>query len=171
MSELPDSIANLKSLRYLNLSNSDITRLPESIGHLHSLILSHCSELTMLPMGIGKLINLGHLDICYTSQLKEMPYQIGSLTNLQTLSKFIVGQGRSLGLPELKNMHAASSSKNLRIQGGLHNVLNIGDGRDANLESGDQIEELTMKWSDEFGASRNEMHEVHVLERLKPHKV
>ena len=47
----------------------------------------------MLPMGIRNLIKLPHLDISNTSQLQKMPSQIGNLTNLQTLTKFIVGEG------------------------------------------------------------------------------
>ncbi|KAJ9685409.1 hypothetical protein PVL29_017444 [Vitis rotundifolia] len=170
INELPDSIDNLKYLRYLNLSYSSIKRLFDSVCHLYNLqalILSYCQDLRMLPMGIGNVINLRHLHISNACELQEMPSQIGNLTNLQTLSKFIVGESNSLGLRELKNLFDLRGEFSIL---GLHNVMNIRDGRDANLESKHGIEELTMEWSDDFGASQNEMHERHVLEQLRPHR-
>ncbi|KAJ4793243.1 NBS-LRR-like resistance protein [Rhynchospora pubera] len=63
---VPDSIGELIHLRYLGLSNTKIRTLPEKICdlfNLQTLELRGCSELTVLPQGMCKLINLRHLDV------------------------------------------------------------------------------------------------------------
>ncbi|KAF8037923.1 hypothetical protein BT93_B0694 [Corymbia citriodora subsp. variegata] len=74
--EVPNCIGDLKHLRYLNFSYTDIERLPESIVvlcRLQALILRGCQKLSMLPQGITKLVSLQFLDIRNTGSLKEMP--------------------------------------------------------------------------------------------------
>ncbi|RVW72204.1 putative disease resistance RPP13-like protein 1 [Vitis vinifera] len=72
-----------------------------------------------------------------------------------------------LGIRELKNLFDLRGELSIF---GLHNVMDIQDVRDANLESKHHIEELRVEWSNDFGASRNEMHERNVLEQLRPHR-
>ncbi|RVW26690.1 putative disease resistance RPP13-like protein 1 [Vitis vinifera] len=120
-----------------------------------------------MPVGMGNLINLRHLDIAGTSQLEEMPPRMGSLTNLQTLSKFMVGKGNGSSIQELK--HLLDLQGELSIQG-LHNVRNTRDAMDACLKNKCHIEELTMGWSGDFDDSRNELNEMLVLELLQPQR-
>nr|CAN62744.1 hypothetical protein VITISV_019639 [Vitis vinifera] len=140
------------------ISSMVLDDLLKEVKYLRVLSLSGY-EIYELPDSIGNLKYLRYLNLSKSS-IRRLPDS--------TLSKFIVGQSNSLGLREIEEF-VVDLRGELSILG-LHNVMNIRDGRDANLESKPGIEELTMKWSYDFGASRNEMHERHVLEQLRPHR-
>ncbi|RWR91861.1 putative disease resistance protein RGA1 [Cinnamomum micranthum f. kanehirae] len=87
ITELPESIGDLLQLRYLDLSYTNIERLPESttrLYNLQTLILVQCRKLVEVPESIGDLLQLRYLDSSYT-KIERLPESTTRLYNLQNL--------------------------------------------------------------------------------------
>ncbi|RHN78355.1 putative P-loop containing nucleoside triphosphate hydrolase, leucine-rich repeat domain, L [Medicago truncatula] len=166
ITELPNSFVNLIHLRYLDLSNTKIEKLPDVICKLYNLqtlLLSKCSSLTELPEDIGNLVNLRHLDLSDT-KLKVMPIQIAKLQNLQTLSSFVVSrQSNGLKIGELRKFPHLQGKLSISK---LQNVTDLSDAVHANLEKKEEIDELTLEW-DRDTTEDSQMERL-VLEQLQP---
>lgn len=113
VSTLPDAISKLAALTSLDLSSSELTMLPETLGDMSALTclkLNSCNSLTALPTKIGECralstLNLGgcksllslpesignlkglkRLDLWHCKAIKSLPRTMGNLTSLQTLT-------------------------------------------------------------------------------------
>ncbi|KAH0720770.1 hypothetical protein KY290_006654 [Solanum tuberosum] len=179
--ELSGKIGKLIYLRYLDLSNTKITALPNSICKLYNLQtlrVINCHSLKELPYEMGNMISLRH--IYYTSvdernghwgewyihtEHFQMPLKMRQLTCLQTLPFFKIGLEKGRQIEELGHL------KNLRGEltiNGLQLVCNREEARTAQIQEKSNIYKMAYLWShDEPEGS--ETNDEYVLDGLQPH--
>nr|UBY07440.1 NBS-LRR disease resistance protein [Dasypyrum villosum] len=118
---LVDTLSELRHLRYLSFSNTNISRLPADIHKmrfLQHIQLLNCTKLEKLPNSITKLACLRYLSLV-GSNVDVIPTGFGGLTSLRTLYGFPVKMvGDWCTLEELK---ALSHLRDLSVQS-LENV-------------------------------------------------
>nr|AAU90287.1 Putative disease resistance protein I2C-5, identical [Solanum demissum] len=166
--ELPnDLFIKLKLLRYLDISQTKIKRLPDSICvlyNLETLLLSSCDCLEELPLQMEKLINLRHLDISNTRLLK-MPLHLSKLKSLQVLlgAKFLLGGLSMEDLGEAQNLYGSLSVVELQ------NVVDRREAVKAKMREKNHVDKLSLEWSESSSAD-NSQTERDILDELRPHK-
>ncbi|XP_045811931.1 putative disease resistance protein RGA1 [Trifolium pratense] len=163
------ALKNFIHLRYLELYDSTIETLPESIcslRKLQTLKLERCHRLISLPKQLTQLQDLRHLVITRCFSLRSMPTNIGGLTHLRTLSTFIVGSKGRFGLAELHNLQLGGK---LHIKG-LENVSNETDAREANLIGKKELSQLYLSWGGDVNSKGSGTGAEQILEALEPHK-
>ncbi|TYJ36649.1 hypothetical protein E1A91_A05G321700v1 [Gossypium mustelinum] len=161
------SLAGLKHLRNLNLSQTSIRRLPNSVCtlyNLQALTLHGCSDLVELPRDMGRLINMLYLDIGET-KLTRMPEGMGKLKDIRILTDFVLGDetGSSINeLGKLKHLRGRLAISRLK------NVVNARDAKDANLKDKVNLKELKLTWDEYDDIDGDTIHVREVLEQLEP---
>ncbi len=88
LSELKFSFDKLKKLKFLYISHSNISVIPESIGYAENLrkIDLKANKIEKIPYSMRLLINLEYLDLSYNLIGNNDISMLGSLKNLEVLA-------------------------------------------------------------------------------------
>ncbi|KAF7077325.1 hypothetical protein CFC21_081885 [Triticum aestivum] len=147
---LVESLHKFKHLRYLSLDQSDICRLPESIGKmkfLQHISLRGCQQFVELPHSIVKLGQLRYLNLHETS-ISAIPRGFCVLTNLRKVNGFPAWvDGDWCSLEELGSL---SRLRYLEIQG-LENVTASSLATKAKLVEKAHLTNLCLTCGSKFG--------------------
>ncbi|CDP08101.1 unnamed protein product [Coffea canephora] len=164
--ELPTTIGKLKLLRYLDISRTSITKLPNPITRLYNLQTMRLSNLQQLPKNFGNLANLRHLCIEEDGIINGKPCllpDIGQLSSLQTLPFFYVSQDKGCQIDQLGHLHNLRGD--LKIFD-LQNVSNQEEAIKAKISTKKNLDSLELHWDTR---TRDGSTDEDVLKGLEPH--
>ncbi|KAK9217477.1 hypothetical protein WN943_006104 [Citrus x changshan-huyou] len=175
LTRIPRNIERLVHLRYLNLSNQSIRKLPDTLCELYNLQkldISCCCKLKELPQGIGKLINMRYLLNYGTISLRYMPVGIGRLTSLRTLDEFYVSGGGGIDGRKACRLESLRSLELLQVCGirRLGNVTDVGEAKRLELDKMKNLSCLKLLFNKEEGDGQRRKNEDDqlLLEFLQP---
>ncbi|GLU15051.1 hypothetical protein SLE2022_315790 [Rubroshorea leprosula] len=163
----PISLDKSKHLRYLEITNSMIQALPESLCKLYmlqTLKVMECNSLDKLPLDINKLNSLRNL---YLDKQSLMPKGIGHLTSLQTLPIFSVGTKKGFTIEELGCLSQLRGK--MEIQN-LDRVTSKSEAIRARRNAKTELHELVFVWNRRmrFNQHDESQHKEEVPEGLQP---
>ncbi|KAF8672286.1 hypothetical protein HU200_049485 [Digitaria exilis] len=159
-------------LRYLDLSDSEIVNLPDSLCTLYNLLslrLNGCWRLQSLPEGLRFMRKLSHIYLQGCHSLKRMTPKLSLLHNLRTLTTFVVDTGNGRGIEELQDLRQLGN----RLE--LYNLQKVKQGSKANLHEKHNLNELQLHWGSFYDSLHEEptidetSNQEVVLESLVPH--
>lgn len=162
--KLPECVGELKHLRCLDLSKSDISEFPESLCTLYHLqILLFMSQFAKkLPDKISALTKLLYIGDGW--RLPQIP-NIGKLSSLQTLSNFSVQKQRGFELRQLGLMKELGGHLSIT---NLENVTAKDQALELKLHKNTHLVSLELIWSHEDDSHGEYSLQQGVLEALKP---
>ncbi|KAK8714296.1 hypothetical protein V6N13_149489 [Hibiscus sabdariffa] len=166
INELPEEVGDLKHLRNLDLSETSIKRLPNSLStlyNLQTLTLLRCSKLVELPEDMGRLVNMHYLDIRGT-RLVRMSKGLGELKGLRILTDYVLGDQNGSSINELGKLKFLRGRLSIS---GLETVAGAVDAKDANLKDKINLTTLELIWGKNNDGDL--MRDREVLEELEPH--
>jgi hypothetical protein len=164
-------VVNAKHLRYLDISESGIVKLPDSVSmlyNLQTLKLNSCWNLQQLPEGTSAMRKLIHIYLLGCDSLKHMPPNISLLNNLRTLTTFVVDTKAGQGIEELKDLRHLGNMLELYD---LRKIKSESNAKEANLHQKQNVVELFMYWGRRIDYMPEDAvgNEELVLEHLTPH--
>ncbi|XP_068501470.1 putative disease resistance RPP13-like protein 1 isoform X1 [Phaseolus vulgaris] len=165
--EVPDSIGYLSHLHSLDLSSTEIQKLPDSICLLYNLLilkLKFCSKLEEFPLNLHKLTRLRCLEFEGT-KVRKMPMHFGELKNLQELDKFIVDRNSEVSTKQLGGLGGLNLHGRLSIND-VQNILNPLDALEANVKD-KHLVKLELDWKSDH-IPDDPRKETEVLQNLQP---
>ncbi|BAT88884.1 hypothetical protein LR48_Vigan09g009000 [Vigna angularis] len=140
--EFLKELRNQEKLKYLSLRGiSRISQLPDSIFQLKSLEtldLKACHNLETLPRDIALLKNLKHLNLSQCYLLDRMPKGIDKLNKLEVLKGFVIGSS-----DKISDLAKLSKLKQLSIH--LGSGVSVQDKGSA-LQNLSALEKLKISW-------------------------